>query len=330
MKNAVLKRFVFITLITLVVSTLVCLWLVGDYNLNQTKASMIDAVKLIDYSLDYNEDINEQINKINPLIVDSSSRITVIDKNGVVLGDTYKGINYEDNHLQRPEVLEALKNGRGIDVRMSDTTNDRMLYVAQVCSDNEHILRVSVPYNGKVYLALWMLPAVVLSSIFAFIVSVLFSRHFTNTVSKPLQQVTDEIRKIQDGDYTSPLKVYEYDEITEIASAAHNLAQKIKMTMEEIVEQIKERVGNMKVFLTFDIDFLDPAYAPGTGTPEVGGFTTAQALELVRGLKDLDIVGYDVVEVAPQYDSGNITAFAAANLMTEFMAHIAYKKKCKE
>lgn len=237
MKNAVLKRFVFITLITLVVSTLVCLWLVGDYNLNQTKASMIDAVKLIDYSLDYSEDINEQINKINPLIVDSSSRITVIDKNGVVLGDTYKGINYEDNHLQRPEVVEALKNGRGIDVRMSDTTNDRMLYVAQVCSDNEHILRVSVPYNGKVYLALWMLPAVVLSSIFAFIVSVLFSRHFTNTVSKPLQQVTDEIRKIQDGDYSSPLKVYEYDEITQIASSAHNLAQKIKLTMEEIVTE---------------------------------------------------------------------------------------------
>lgn len=107
MKNAVLKRFVFITLITLVVSTLVCLWLVGDYNLNQTKASMIDAVKLIDYSLDYSKDINEQINKINPLIVDSSSRITVIDKNGVVLGDTYKGINYEDNHLQRPEVVES-------------------------------------------------------------------------------------------------------------------------------------------------------------------------------------------------------------------------------
>lgn len=237
MKNAVLKRFVFITLITLVVSTLVCLWLVGDYNLNQTKASMIDAVKLIDYSLDYSKDINEQINKINPLIVDSSSRITVIDKNGVVLGDTYKGINYEDNHLQRPEVVEALKNGRGIDVRMSDTTNDRMLYVAQLCSDNEHILRVSVPYNGKVYLALWMLPAVVLSSIFAFIVSVLFSRHFTNTVSKPLQQVTDEIRKIQDGDYSSPLKVYEYDEITQIASAAHNLAQKIKLTMEEIVTE---------------------------------------------------------------------------------------------
>lgn len=100
-----------------------------------------------------------------------------------------------------------------------------------------------------------------------------------------------------------------------------------KMGMEEVVNQIKERVGNAKAFLTFDIDFLDPAYAPGTGTPEIGGFSTAQALELIRGLKELNIVGYDVVEVAPQYDVGNITSFAAANLMTEFMAHLAYKKK---
>ena len=59
---------------------------------------------------------------------------------------------------------------------------------------------------------------------------------------------------------------------------------------------------------------MDPAFAPGTGTPEIGGFSTAQALEIVRGLKDLNIVGYDVVEVAPQYDVGNITSFAAANL----------------
>lgn len=99
-----------------------------------------------------------------------------------------------------------------------------------------------------------------------------------------------------------------------------------KMGMEEVVHRIKERVGDKKAFLTFDIDFLDPAFAPGTGTPEIGGFSTAQALEIIRGLKDLNIVGYDVVEVAPQYDNGNITSFAAANLMTEFMAHLAYRK----
>ncbi len=99
-----------------------------------------------------------------------------------------------------------------------------------------------------------------------------------------------------------------------------------KMGMEEVICRIKERVGDKKAFLTFDIDFLDPAFAPGTGTPEIGGFSTAQALEIIRGLKDLNIVGYDVVEVAPQYDCGNITSFAAANLMTEFMAHLAYRK----
>ncbi len=99
-----------------------------------------------------------------------------------------------------------------------------------------------------------------------------------------------------------------------------------KMTTEEIIAKIKETVGDRKVFLTFDVDFLDPAFAPGTGTPEIGGFSTATALEIIRGLKDLDIVGYDVVEVAPQYDHGEITAFAAAHLMFEFMTQIAYRK----
>lgn len=100
-----------------------------------------------------------------------------------------------------------------------------------------------------------------------------------------------------------------------------------KMGNEEIIRQIKDRVGDSKAFLTFDVDFLDPAYAPGTGTPEIGGFTTADALQIIRGLKDLNIVGYDVVEVAPQYDHGQITALAAANLMVEFMSHVAYHKK---
>ena len=102
-----------------------------------------------------------------------------------------------------------------------------------------------------------------------------------------------------------------------------------KMEPEEVVKKIKETVGNSKVFLTFDIDFLDPSFAPGTGTPEIGGFSTAYALEVLRGLKELDIVGYDVVEVAPQYDHGEITSFAAAHIMFEFMAQIAWRKERK-
>ncbi len=102
-----------------------------------------------------------------------------------------------------------------------------------------------------------------------------------------------------------------------------------KMGMEKVIEAIRERVGKSKAFLTFDIDFLDPACAPGTGTPVPGGFTTAQALELIRGLKDLNIIGYDIVEVSPPYDPTNITVIAATGLMQEFISHVAYRKKNK-
>lgn len=104
-------------------------------------------------------------------------------------------------------------------------------------------------------------------------------------------------------------------------------SQMHKMQPEEIISIIKNRVGNAKTFLTFDIDFLDPAFAPGTGTPVPGGFSTAQALELIRGLRDLDIIGFDLVEVSPAFDPSNITSIAAAGLIQEFMSQAAYKKK---
>lgn len=69
---------------------------------------------------------------------------------------------------------------------------------------------------------------------------------------------------------------------------------------------------------------MDPAFAPGTGTPVPGGFSTWEALQLIRGLKDLDIVGYDIVEVAPAFDTGGITSIAAAGLIQEFMSLIAW------
>lgn len=99
------------------------------------------------------------------------------------------------------------------------------------------------------------------------------------------------------------------------------------MTAEEIIKIICERTKGKKVFLTFDIDFLDPAYAPGTGTPVPGGFSTWEAQELIRGLKELDIVGYDLVEVAPAFDGNGITSIAAAAIIQEFMSLIAWRKK---
>ncbi len=87
----------------------------------------------------------------------------------------------------------------------------------------------------------------------------------------------------------------------------------------ETVSSIRERVGQRKVYLSFDIDCLDPAFAPGTGTPVAGGVSSNTALQIIRGLKGLDIVGMDIVEVAPSYDHAETTALAAATLATEML-----------
>ena len=85
------------------------------------------------------------------------------------------------------------------------------------------------------------------------------------------------------------------------------------------IDVVGEVVGANKAYLTFDIDCIDPAFAPGTGTPVSGGLTTAQALEAVRSLGDVDLVGMDVVEVAPPYDVAEITALAAATIAHDFI-----------
>ena len=92
---------------------------------------------------------------------------------------------------------------------------------------------------------------------------------------------------------------------------------------EAAIAAIKARVGTRKCYVSFDIDFLDPAFAPGTGTPVVGGFSTHDALELIRGLGGLDIVGMDVVEVSPPYDHAGITALAGASVAQEMLAAYA-------
>jgi agmatinase len=84
---------------------------------------------------------------------------------------------------------------------------------------------------------------------------------------------------------------------------------------------VRERVGRRPVFLSFDIDVLDPAFAPGTGTPEVGGLSTAEALAILRGLGGINLAGADVVEVSPPYDGpGQPTALAAANVAYELLS----------
>ena len=100
-----------------------------------------------------------------------------------------------------------------------------------------------------------------------------------------------------------------------------------ELGMAAVADRIAARVADSKVFFSFDIDFIDPAFAPATGTPEIGGFTTWEAQSLLRRLAGINYVGFDVVEVIPEYDVAENTSFVAANIVYEFLALLARKRR---
>ncbi|WP_439815090.1 agmatinase [Zavarzinia sp. CC-PAN008] len=87
----------------------------------------------------------------------------------------------------------------------------------------------------------------------------------------------------------------------------------------DVIAEARAIVGDMPTYITFDVDCLDPVYAPGTGTPEIGGITTVEAQAMVRGLQGLNVIGADVVEVAPPFDLGGMTALVGATMMFELL-----------
>jgi agmatinase len=128
----------------------------------------------------------------------------------------------------------------------------------------------------------------------------------------PREGLIDPARSIQIGIRTDyERSTHEFEVID-----AHKANEQ---SVAETVAAIRKRVGDNAAYLTFDIDCLDPAYAPGTGTPVVGGLTTSKVLRILQGIADLNIVGFDVVEVSPAYDHANVTALAGATLALQFL-----------
>jgi len=100
-----------------------------------------------------------------------------------------------------------------------------------------------------------------------------------------------------------------------------------RLGMDAIVELVRKRVGNKPVYVSIDVDVLDPAFAPGTGTPEMGGLSSRELLALIRSLDAVNLIGADIVEVAPQYDHAQITGIAAAHLAYELITILARSQK---
>jgi agmatinase len=100
-----------------------------------------------------------------------------------------------------------------------------------------------------------------------------------------------------------------------------------RLGVDEVAQRIRSRVGDRRLYLSIDIDVLDPAHAPGTGTPEIAGMTSRELVMILRGLAGMNLVSGDVVEVAPAYDHAEITSLAAATAVYEMACLMAVKQR---
>ena len=142
---------------------------------------------------------------------------------------------------------------------------------------------------------------------------------FRNAV---LDGVLDPTRTIQIGIRGSAEYLWEFSH--ESGMTVIHAEEMPAMGIAAIIEKARAVVGEGPTYLSFDIDSLDPAFAPGTGTPEIGGPSTREILELLRGLRGVNLVGGDVVEVAPQYDSTTNTAHAGAQMLFEILSLMVF------
>ncbi|WP_294642753.1 agmatinase [uncultured Aureimonas sp.] len=137
-----------------------------------------------------------------------------------------------------------------------------------------------------------------------------------------LDGVLDPTRTIQIGIRGSSDYLWEFS--TESGMTVIHAEEITELGIPRIVEMAKRTVGDAPVYLSFDIDSLDPAFAPGTGTPEIGGLSTREAQSLLRGLAGIRLVGGDLVEVAPQYDATTNTAHAGAQMLFEILSLVPF------
>ncbi len=135
--------------------------------------------------------------------------------------------------------------------------------------------------------------------------------------------ILDPTRMVQVGIRGSMYSVNDLDWAHAQGMRVIEIEEYFDLGPDNVIAEIRRVVGDAPTYVSFDVDGLDPVYAPGTGTPEVGGYTTHEAQRMIRGLRGLDLVGADVMEVAPPFDSAGVTALTGASLMFELLCVLA-------
>jgi two-component system phosphate regulon sensor histidine kinase PhoR len=235
LKRAIFQKFILILLLALIISGSIFGVTISGIITDKAKEDMLYTLRIADHSLDFNYDLKAQVDELKETVIDENARFTVINLVGKVLADSdVADASTMGNHKNREEVREALKNGTGYAKRKSDTLNIPMLYVACISNSGKYIIRIAVPFSGINQYAAVLLPAILIGMGISLLISVILARRFSRSITKPLNEIAEEMLKLKDENPDFHFKKYQYDEMNVIAETTMQMSKSVKESMGRI------------------------------------------------------------------------------------------------
>lgn len=257
MKKAILSRFTMVILLALFLSGVISYYAMGHEMLEQNIGNVKNLLRAIDCTTSYDKNLQKDIDKLKQSM-DKRVRITVLDKQGTVIADTDTDAAELENHLEREEIQQALTQEFGHATRYSSSLGENLLYVAQVSSYSDYILRIAIPFTGiKDYLMV-IFPMLLLGIAVAFAISIVIGIRFTNTVTEPFYEISAEMGKAHSEGFDFHFKKYKYEELNIISDATMRLSREIG---ERISQVEKERRIRQEFFSNASHELKTPITA---------------------------------------------------------------------
>jgi len=235
LKQAIFKKFIFILSLALVLSGTIFGIAISSIIMDRTEKNMLYTLRIADHDLDYNGDLKSQLDQLKEIAGEEEARFTIIDLNGTVIADSnVTDSTVLENHKDREEVREVFETGVGYSFRKSDTLKISMIYVATYSQNKKLILRMAVPFSGmEQYIGIFI-PSILISIGIPLVVSLFLADRFSHSITKPLTEISEEMKKLKEENPDFHFNNYEYDEMNVIANTTLQMSKAVKESMQRI------------------------------------------------------------------------------------------------
>lgn len=228
--------------IVLIVSTAVSIKSIWDVRVDSGIETLTNSLAILDETVDFEGDIDSQIDAIYELLPEPKSRITVIDIDGNVLGDTNKdNLEEMENHLEREEVQIALENPIGYSLRNSDTLNEELLYVAKVSSEGNYILRMALPFRGLIQELISVFLTLFLAIFIVMIFAMFAVNQYMKQISTPLADISLRMKAVNKDNLEVDFPEYRFEEMNIIADTTKRLTKDIQGYIRKVKKEKRIR-----------------------------------------------------------------------------------------